>query len=135
MFVHTPVPQTTIDQLGAICFDLPEVYEESAWVGWRWMVRKKNFAHVLMVDKAYPPTYARVAQVTKADAPICILTFRTPDAAIHTARYSKPPYFLPGWWPNIVGIVINEQTNWQTIAEHINNSYRSLAPQKLTALI
>ena len=135
MYVHTPVPQATVDQLGAICFDLPEVYEESAWVGWRWMVRKKNFAHVLMIAKGYPPTYARVAKVAKADAPICVLTFRTPSAANNISKYSKPPYFLPGWWPNIVGIVINEQTNWPLIAEHINNSYRTLAPQKLIALM
>ena len=36
------------------CLDLPEAYEEQAWAGTRWMVRKKNFAHVLMIDRGWP---------------------------------------------------------------------------------
>lgn len=135
MYVHTPVPQTTIDQLGEICFGLPEVYEESAWVGWRWMVRKNNFAHVLMIDKGYPPTYARIVKAAKADEPICVLTFRTPSAADSISDYATPPYFLPGWWPNIVGVIIDKHVDWSLIAEHINNSYRTLAPKKLIALL
>jgi hypothetical protein len=139
MYVHTPVPQGIIDKLGEICLVLPEVNEEEAWVGRRWMVRKKNFAHVLMVDKAYPPTYARVAKLNtrlnNTDEPVCILTFRTPYAANTVPEYSKSPYFLPGWWPNIVGMHINDQTNWHTIHMHINASYRTLAPLKLVALL
>ena len=131
MYVHTPVSQDVIDKLGDICLALPEVTEEQAWVGQRWMVRKKNFAHVLIVDKGYPPTYARVAKVAKTDAAICVLTFRTPDEAHAYSEYAQPPYFLPGWWVNIVGVVINEETNWQSIAAHIEGSYRTLAPQRL----
>jgi hypothetical protein len=136
MHVHTSVPQDIIDKLGEICFVLPEVNEEEAWVGRRWMVRKKNFAHVLMVDKGYPPTYARVAKlntkINNTSTPVCILTFRT-DTANTVPKYLKSPYFLPGWWPNIVGIYINNKTNWNNISLLINASYRTVAPLKLVA--
>ncbi len=38
--------------LRALCLDLHEAYEERAWVGTRWMVRKRTFAHVLGVEDA-----------------------------------------------------------------------------------
>jgi hypothetical protein len=131
MYIHTPVPQSIVDKLGEICLVLPEVYEEEAWVGRRWMVRKKNFAHVLMIHHGYPPTYARVAKVGKTEAQKCILTFRTPNPTIETPLFSKPPYFLPGWWSNIVGMAIDAQTDWQVVAMHLQESYRVLAPMKL----
>jgi len=56
------VPDNILAKLRLACLDLPEAYEESAWVGTRWMVAKKNFAHVLMIDGGWPPAYARAAQ-------------------------------------------------------------------------
>jgi hypothetical protein len=135
MYVHTPAPQDIIDKLGEICLVLPEVNEEEAWVGRRWMVRKKNFAHVLMIHNGYPPTYARVSKVGKSATPICVLTFRTSLPAQEASKFSCKPYFLPGWWPNIVGMVLDEQTNWQAVATHLQQSYRVLAPMKLVTLM
>jgi hypothetical protein len=33
-----------------VCLGFPEVVEEQAWVGTRWRVRSKTFAHVLVID-------------------------------------------------------------------------------------
>jgi hypothetical protein len=135
MYVHTLVPQNIVDKLGEICLVLPEVYEEEAWVGRRWMVHKKNFAHVLMVHNGYPPTYARVAKIGKSNEPICVLTFRTPIPAVVVPRFSREPYFLPGWWPNIVGMSIDAQTDWDIVTSHLEQSYRVLAPKGLVAVM
>ena len=35
----------------SLCLALPEAYEEEAWVGTRWRIRTKTFAHVLMIDR------------------------------------------------------------------------------------
>ena len=43
------VPDHIEGELRAICLTLPDAYEEQAWKGTRWMVRKKTFAHVLGV--------------------------------------------------------------------------------------
>ena len=55
------VPRDVVAKLRLICLGLPDAYEESAWVGTRWCIRKKNFAHVLMIDAGWPPAYARLA--------------------------------------------------------------------------
>ncbi|MCI4566650.1 hypothetical protein [Lysobacter sp. CFH 32150] len=125
---HPAPPQAFIDKLRLVCLDLPEVCEESAWTGTRWSISKKNFAHVVMIDAGWPPAYARVA---KSTGPLCVLTFRSPRPAGDTPRFARPPYFLPGWWPNIVGMVLNADTDWDEVEKLIVASYCVLAPKKL----
>jgi len=48
-----------VERIGAVCLALPEVREEDAWVGTRWRVRTKTFAHVLTVDAGWPPDRRR----------------------------------------------------------------------------
>ncbi len=43
----TDVAPAILDRLRARCLALPEAYEEQAWVGTRWRVRGRTFAHVL----------------------------------------------------------------------------------------
>ena len=40
-------PEEILDKLREICLAFPDAYEEDAWAGTRWCVRKKNFAHVV----------------------------------------------------------------------------------------
>jgi hypothetical protein len=58
MTERRPVPDDIIERLRTVCLALPEVDEEAAWVGTRWTVRRRNFAHVLTVDTTggHPPT-------------------------------------------------------------------------------
>ena len=44
-----------VDRLRSVCLALPEAYEESAWVGTRWRIRKNTFAHVLTIDAGGRP--------------------------------------------------------------------------------
>ncbi len=119
-------------RLRLTCLDLPEAYEEAAWVGTRWLVHKKNFAHVLMIDAGWPPAYAKVAD---AKGPLCVLTFRSSVPAADVPRFGHPPFFRPGWWPNIVGMVLDDRSDWDEVAALVTASYRVLAPRKLAALV
>jgi hypothetical protein len=74
-----------------VCLGLPEAYEEETWAGTRWMVAKKNFAHVLMIDAGWPLAYARAAG---SDGPLCVLTFRISAAATGALRFERPPFFV-----------------------------------------
>jgi hypothetical protein len=132
---QTPVPPDILAKLQLTCLDLPEAYEETAWVGTRWMVAKKNFAHVLMIEGGYPPAYAKVAKVAKSRGAVCVLTFRTPGPAAEFPRFRNPPFFLPGWWPDIAGMILDEHTDWYEVATLLTRSYRALAPRKLTDLV
>jgi hypothetical protein len=123
------VSETVLSRLRAICLELPEVREEQAWVGTRWMVCKKNFAHVLMIDSGWPPAYARAAG---SAGPLTVLTFRS-SARLDARRFSKAPFFKPVWWPNIAGMSIDARTDWDEVSELVIGSYRLLAPRKLAA--
>jgi hypothetical protein len=121
-----------VARLQLICLDLPEAYQESAWVGTRWLVRKKNFAHVLMIDSGWPPAYAKAA---RSRGPICVLTFRSSGPALEAPRFDRPPFFRPGWWPDIVGMVLDDRTDWYEVAALVGRSYCALAPKKLADLV
>jgi hypothetical protein len=38
-----------LDWARGVCLALPEAYEEDAWVGTRWMVRRRTFAYLLEI--------------------------------------------------------------------------------------
>lgn len=135
MTQHATVPDEVLTRLRMICLALPEAYEEAAWVGTRWCVRKKNFAHVLMIADGWPPAYAKVAKSVKANGPSCVMTFRSPLAELHAPSFESAPYFRPGWWPDIAGIVLDAATDWNEIQALVIESYRRLAPKKLLTLV
>lgn len=126
------VQRIVVEKLRTHCLALPEAFEEPAWVGTRWMIRTHNFAHVLMIQDGSPPAYARAAAT---DGPVCVLTFRCPVEELEAFRHLGAPYFLPAWFPNIVGMMLDDTTNWVEVAELITDSYCLLAPKKLAALV
>lgn len=121
----TDVAPETIDRVRSVCLRLPEAYEEQAWVGTRWLVRKKTFAHILMIDAGYPPAYARAAGT---DGPACVLTFRSPELDLEK---QGPPFFYGGWGRNVIGLELGDDVDWDEVAELLVESYCLLAPKKL----
>lgn len=121
------VPDDILDELRSICLSLPDVVEEAAWVGTRWMIRQKNFAHVLAIEKGWPPAYARAANVTGT---AFVLTFRSSTPVSSSVEYAEYPYFIPGWFGNIVGQIIDDDTDWDIVRSNISESYRILAPKR-----
>ena len=117
-----------LSRLRLVCLDLPEAAEEKAWVGIRWCVNKKNFAHVLTIDDGWPPAYAKAA-TTSGPATVC--TFRLSRQHCAAARFARAPYFRPVWFPNIAGVVVDGHTDWDELDELIRGSYRVLAPKRL----
>jgi predicted DNA-binding protein (MmcQ/YjbR family) len=120
------VPSEIIVRLRTLCRALPETREEPAWVGTRWRVRDKTFAHVLMIADGRPQAYARAAKTEG-----CVVTFRTLDRQFDPVDFEAPPFFRPVWFPNIVGAILDEATDWEQLAELLKVSYRVLAPKKL----
>lgn len=45
------VPDDVTTRLRAMCLALPDAYEERAWLGTRWMVRKRTFAYILGIEE------------------------------------------------------------------------------------
>jgi hypothetical protein len=129
---HNDVPDEIVAALRALCLALPQVDEQQAWVGTRWIVRKKNFAHVLTIDDGWPPAYARAAG---SDGPITVLTFRSSGPELDALGNAGHPYFRPVWFPDIAGMVLDHDVNWDTISALVRHSYCVMAPKKLAALV
>ena len=53
------VPEAWVERLAAFALALPDAYQEEAWIGERWRVRGRTFAHVLPVEEGRPEAYSR----------------------------------------------------------------------------
>jgi hypothetical protein len=126
------VPDDVVDRLRGICLALPEAHEEQAWVGTRWRIRTKTFAHVLGISDEYPPAYARDAPLV-GDA--IVLTFRSSGEELHALTNSGLPFYKPRWNPQVVGMIVEPDADWGEITELLTESYCLLAPKKLAALV
>jgi hypothetical protein len=127
------VPAAILERLRAICLPLPGAYEEPAWVGTRWMVRGRNFAHVLAIVDGHPPAYARAAGT---GGPAVVLTFRVPDVAADAFRDAGPRRFLAVWgtrWrTKVAGLVLGARVAWREVEPLLVDSHRLLAPSSKT---
>jgi hypothetical protein len=126
------VPAETVARVRAVCLGLPETYEEPAWVGTRWRVRKKTFAHVLAIDAGRPRAYA-VAAAT--DGPCTVLTFRSSGPELDVLGNTGHPFFRPPWAPDIVGMVLDDGVDWDEVGELLTDSFCVLAPRTLVELV
>ena len=115
-----------------MCLALPDAYEEIAWVGVRWRIRKQTFAHVLTIDNGWPPVYAATAG---SDGPITVMTFQSSGQELNVFSHVGHPFFRPRWRPDIVGMILDAEVDWAEIAELVTESYCLLAPKKLVALV
>jgi hypothetical protein len=118
---YTDVPTAVMEGLRAACMALPDVVEQQAWAGTRWMVRRRTFAHVLTVDSPAGPS--------------TVLTFRSSGPELDVLRASGHPFFRPGWGTDTVGMVLDADVDWDEVAELVTDSYCILAPKKLAALV
>lgn len=126
------VPDEIEVELREICLQLPDAYEEQAWKGTRWMVRKKTFAHVLgVVDETNVPDGA---DPRTADGDV-VLSFRAAADELDVLRNAGHPFFYLGWGRDAMGMVLDADTDWDEVRELVTESFCVLAPKKLIALI
>ena len=119
---YVDVDLEVLEPLRERCLALPEAREEPAWVGRRFLVRKRNFAHVFaMCDDGGTVT--------------TMLAFRSPEEEREALVASGHPFFLLGWGRDAVGMVLEDHTDWDEVRELVTESYCVLAPKKLIALV
>jgi hypothetical protein len=118
---YVDVPAPYVEELRAICLGLPDAYEEQAWTGRRWMVRRRNFAHVFCIDSP-----------RGADT---ILIFLSSGPELEVLGRMGHPFFRGRWGNNVVGMVLDDRTDWDEVAELMTESYCVMAPKKLVALV
>lgn len=121
-----------VARVASIALALPETYEEDAWTGVRWRIRSKTFAHVLVAQEGYTSAYRDMTGVTE---PTTVMTFRSTGEELLALTHVGPPFYQPPWSPTVVGMVLDDDTDWDEVAELVTESYRFCAPQKLRRLL
>ena len=116
----------------AIALALPDAYEEQAWVGTRWRVRGRTFAHLLTIEGGRPEGHARAARTA---GPCRVLTFRSSGLELETLRRTGPPFFAPPWRGDEVGLRLDDGVDWAEVRELLTDSYCVLAPRRLAAAV
>jgi len=129
---YADVPAPILRKARAICMALPDAYEEEAWTGTRWLVRKRTFAHVLTVEGGSDSAHTRAA---RTDGPTTVITFRAAGEELAMLRHAGHPFFYAGWGRDVVGMVLDDATDWDEVAELLTESFCVLAPKKLVALV
>jgi hypothetical protein len=126
------VPPEILHRLRPICLALPEAYEEPAWIGTRWRIRQRTFAHVYTIEADHPMAPSRPEAT---DEPVCLLTFRSPGDEIEALVTSGHPFAKADWGVDVVRMVLDGGIDWTEVAELLTESYRLLAPKRLAALV
>lgn len=126
------VPPEILDRVRSICLGLPETYEEPAWIGVRWRVRQRTFAHVLTVDES---STSVMKEVFHLGGEVTAVTFRVPADELPALRAVGHPYYDAGWGRDAMGMHLDDTTDWDEVAEVLTESFCLLAPQKLVARV
>ena len=108
------VPEATVLRISAIMRDLPGCEEESAWVGVRWRVGGDTVAHVF-----------------GGEDQLIRITFRAEPDEVMAFEHLGEPYFRAGWGRNVVGMILDERTDWTELAELLTDSFCLQAPARL----
>lgn len=101
-------------RIGAIMAELPQARAESAWVGVRWRVGQATVAHVF-----------------GGEDQLFRITFRAEPDEVMAFEHLGAPYFRSGWGRNVVGLVLDADTDWAELRELLTDSYCLQAPRHL----
>lgn len=107
-----------IDQLRTICLAFPEAIERETWGQATFRVREKIFA-MAGNDRG------RWAVACKA-----LPGLQGALVGSDATRFFVPPYVGPKGW---IGIYLGDGTDWDELADLVEESYRMTAPKRVAA--
>ena len=119
-------------RIAATALALPETREEDAWTGVRWRIRSKTFAHVMVGQEGFESAFRDLTGIAE---PTTLLTFHASGDELLALVHAGLPFYKPPWSPTIVGMVLDNDTDWAEVAELVTESYRYCAPQKLVRVL
>ena len=106
------VPEQWVRRLDAVLGVLPRCQQEPAWTGTRWRVGSATVAHVF-----------------GGEDQLFRITFRGEPDEVAAFEHLGHPYFRRGG--NAIGLVLDEDTDWEELAELLVDSYCLQAPRHL----
>jgi hypothetical protein len=78
------------------------------------------------------PTYS----ASKTDEAAWVaLTFRSHGEELETLRHVGHPFYVLGWGSDAMGMVFDQDTDWEEVREIVTESFCVMAPKKLVARV
>lgn len=105
-----------VQRLRDVFEEFAECVEEDAWVGVRWRVGQATVAHVF-----------------GGEDQLFRVTFRAEPDEVMAFEHLGAPYFRVGG--NAVGLILDDDTDWDEVAELLTDSYCLQAPERLSSLV
>jgi YjbR protein len=112
------VPLAWVERLRAIMASFPECREHPAWTGVAWRVGTATVAHVF-----------------GGEDQLFRITFRAEADEVIAFEHMGAPYFRVSWGGNVVGLLLDDDTDWDELAELLTDSYCIQAPERLAAQV
>lgn len=110
------VPEAYLARLREHLALLPECREEDAWTGVRWRVGGST---------------ATVAHIFGGEDQLFRIVFRAEPEEVMAFQHLGAPYFKGEWGGNVVGMLVDDDTDWDELEELLTDSYCLQAPQRL----
>ena len=116
------VPQDIVERVRTLCLALPEVTVRIDGWAQSFDIRRRSFCLL-------------VAREGLAGQALPLLVLRADPADREALLSAGRPFFAPRAGRDRIGVLLTGDTDWAEIRELVTESYRVLAPKKLTALL
>ncbi|HEX3459806.1 MAG TPA: MmcQ/YjbR family DNA-binding protein [Acidimicrobiales bacterium] len=121
------VPAAIVKRVRALCLALPEVTvrvdhsrTRTRSTAQSFDIRRRSFCLLVAVEKA-------------TGRPVPMLVLRADPDEREALLSMGRPFFAPRAGRDRIGVLLTEGTDWEEIRELVTESFRVLAPKKLTA--
>jgi hypothetical protein len=124
------VPEDAVERVRTLCLALPEVTVRvdasrirTRSTAWSFDIRRRSFCLL-------------VARESRTGKSVPLLVLRTDPDEREALLSIGHPFFLPRRAArDRIGVWLTDDTDWEEVRELVTESYRFLAPKKLTALL
>ena len=129
--VNSPVevPEDIFEQVSTLCLALPEVAVRVDAS----LTRARSTAHSFDIRRR--SFCLLVAREGRAGRPVPLLVLRAGPDEREALLSIGHPFFASRAGRDRIGVLLTDGTDWEEIRELVTDSYRVLAPKKLTALL
>ncbi|CAA9270310.1 MAG: hypothetical protein AVDCRST_MAG50-3323 [uncultured Acidimicrobiales bacterium] len=116
------VPEHIVERVRMLCLALPETTVRVDGWAQSFDIRRRSFC--LLAAPEDPD-----------GTPVPLLVLRADPDEREVLLATGHPYFASRSGPDRLGVLLTDDTDWDEIRELVTESYRILAPKKLTALL
>ena len=129
MSAPVEVPEDIVERVRTLCLALPEVTVRIDYS----LIRARSTAQSFDIRRR--SFCLLVAREDPAGKPVPLLVLRADPEERKALLSTGHPFFAPRAGRDRIGVLLTDDMDWEEIRELVIESYRILAPKKLTALL